>query len=579
MPCLFGIIGLLLSLTNTGCSRTQSSPSAHLWFPHAPDPLACPGVAGGSDGRHQDGSWQRDDAADRPTWIVLSADPLKHTANQWASYRRRQGYQTLVFTVSDVLAGRQQTWEEFLPAFKHLLVEAIGTKHPKHRTYLMLLGDSNDVGLDPIVHPSLVPTTNWNDEYLSDLPYSDLDDDGLPDLALGRVPVENPDQAHTVLDKVIQYETNPVVGPWRQRVLVFASAAEFGPVADAVIEKIGQDMLASIGYVWAVRFIHASKFSPFGLPPSLYENTLIDSFNSGTLLAIYTGHGYLSSLEDVRWGPEDAAPILDADGIDRIHCGRRCPVLVLAACHTGDFGHGDSLAELLLRQASGPPAVVAATDVSHPFPNAMLALGLARAMLTDRVPILGDAYKQVLQNLGHPNTPIEHRIDVLTSLLWNHKERSAILNENRRMYVLLADPALRLPLGPSPIRMTIRSQTNHTLSVCGATDEQGSKQVHLVLETKRGQLVHSPMPLPQDRSQRDRVAEDNWQQANDRTLWRKTVPLHGRRFTVTVPLPKVPHFSTYILRAATFDAEGTAAGTVSIQVPVTRQPAAAAKTP
>ena len=567
MQALAGCL-CLLSLPGPGCSRTQSSQSAPLWFLRPTNPVACPAVGGGHDARYRDGSWQGDVTTDRPSWIVLSADPLKSVAKQWAAYRKRQGYQTQVFTVSDVLAGREQTWDEFLPAFKQLLVDAIGTRYPNHRTYLMLLGDSNDVGLDPIVRPTLVPTTNWNDEYLSDLPYSDLDGDGLPDLALGRIPVDDLDEAREVLNKTIQYETDPVVGWWRQQVLVFASAAEFGPVADALIEKIGQDMLASIGYTWVIRFIHASPSSPFALPPSLYEKTLIDSFNSGTLLAVYTGHGYLASLEDVRWGPTDVAPILDQKGIERIHCDRRCPIVILAACHTGDFGHGDSLAELLLRKPSGPPAVVAATDVSHPFPNALLALGLARALLTERVSILGDAYMMVLKDLARSKTPIEHRIEVLSSLLWNDKERTEILDENRRMYVLLADPALRLPPAPSQIHMAIQSQTHEAVSICGATEDRSINQVRLVLETKRDRLIHPPMALPKNHEQRDRIAWKNWQQSNDRTLWNKTLWTHGGRFTAKIPLPAKHPFRTYIIRASALGSNRNAAGTIFIRIPV-----------
>ncbi len=74
--------------------------------------------------------------------------------------------------------------------------------------YVVVIGDDTFDPLDNLATgaESFMPSINvWDGVFgrvPSEHPYSDLDDDGLPDLAIGRIPVETPEQATAVVDKI-----------------------------------------------------------------------------------------------------------------------------------------------------------------------------------------------------------------------------------------------------------------------------------------------------------------------------------------------------------------------------------------
>ena len=66
--------------------------------------------------------------------------------------------------------------------------------------------------------------------------YADLDDDQLPDVSIGRLPADSPDDLRTMVDKIIAYERRPAPGNWRRRINLVAGLGGFGAIADAAIE-------------------------------------------------------------------------------------------------------------------------------------------------------------------------------------------------------------------------------------------------------------------------------------------------------------------------------------------------------
>ena len=513
---------------------------------------------------------ERMEPADRPNWIVVTADPLLPIARQWAEYRRSTGSTSRVISVSELLAGRSLVADQFLAALRERLLRELGTSHPTGLVHLLLLGDSRDTDLHPEVRPDLVPTLSWHSEYLTDMPFADLDADGLPDLALGRIPVRDPVQAEALLQKTMAYEQGTVPGPWRHRLLLFASQGGFGPLVDALMERAGLDLLSSLPEQWDITFLHARPGSAYGLPPHTYTKTLLTLLSRGELLAVYTGHGYLDALEDVDWGPKKRASILDIPDLDHISCDTHCPIVVLAACHTGDFGHGTSFAEAMLRTENGPPAVGAATDVSHPFPNAMLAFKLVRLISKREVSTIGHAFLEALLNLGQPETLAEMRVDRLVTLLWSQEDLRDIFDENRRMYVLLADPALRLPLSESTLRMGYRFIGKRRILVCGRLDHIRSGLVQLSLLRPRLLL---PADLDTSRiPSTPEAALARWRRANKRTLLKKEGVVENGAFSFTLTLPAWHEPGRMVLRALVVGASDDAAAAIAVDTAAPNEP-------
>ncbi len=491
----------------------------------------------------------------RPDWIVLSADQLAPVARRWARWRASQGHAVRVWTVGEVQAGRRLTAQEFLKAVRKRLTSALGTAEPDETVFLLLLGDARDPDFHPEVRTSEVPTLSWKGEYLTDMPYADLNGDGWPDIAVGRVPVETIEQAQAVLAKTRRYEERPDPGLWRHRILLFASEGYFGALVDALMERIGLDLLRSIPESWDILFLHARKGSVFGLPPGRYTQVLLREIRRGAFLAVYTGHGYLDALEELPWG-DKPRPILDEKHAALMACGAHCPILVLAACHTGDFGHGTSLAEVILRTPDGPPAVLAATDVSHPYANALLAFKVTRLLTGGHVATVGEAFLESLLTLGLPDSRPLLRLEHLVDILWSYEDRKEVLDDNRRMYVLLGDPALKVPRPGRDLLLRACHLDRRSVTVCGFA--AASPRVRVELRWPRFHLAGATLPAADADS-----ALRRWEAANDNLLAAQEIPISSGYFATRFALPDGWWDPGLVVRAVTADGASAAALTLS----------------
>ena len=62
----------------------------------------------------------------------------------------------------------------------------------------------------------MVIDTQYGGQTVSDVLLADINDDPWPDMAVGRLPATNADQVGAYVNKVIQYEVDPL-GPLEQR--------------------------------------------------------------------------------------------------------------------------------------------------------------------------------------------------------------------------------------------------------------------------------------------------------------------------------------------------------------------------
>ncbi|MEO8498362.1 MAG: C25 family cysteine peptidase, partial [Planctomycetota bacterium] len=85
----------------------------------------------------------------------------------------------------------------------------------------------------------------WGSEptIATDNSYADLDDDLLPDVAIGRLSADSPEQLASIVRKIIAYEKQRRSGVWRRRVNFVAGVGGFGAVADNVIETTTKKVL------------------------------------------------------------------------------------------------------------------------------------------------------------------------------------------------------------------------------------------------------------------------------------------------------------------------------------------------
>ena len=162
-------------------------------------------------------------------------------------------------------------------------------------SYLLLVGDGNfnPKGYNPQAYGEPVPTLippylEFADITQGEVPvdsrYGDLDWDGMPEVAVGRIPANSVEQVDGVVAKIITYESTPSA-LWKGRVLLVADDYDSaGDTFKSSLEKLRQD------YVSSEFEVHTIYLDDYGSVPSATRE-LTQTWSQGAALLTYAGHG------------------------------------------------------------------------------------------------------------------------------------------------------------------------------------------------------------------------------------------------------------------------------------------------
>ncbi|HZD56717.1 MAG TPA: C25 family cysteine peptidase, partial [Anaerolineales bacterium] len=278
-----------------------------------------------------------------------------YTATQiLADYRRAQGLSTKVVDVQDLY--NEFNYGIFNPiAIKNFLAYtfAVWQKAP---TYVLLVGDGhwNFKGYQSNSYPTvnyssptpvyMPPNLAWVDPWQGEVDSTNLlatviGTDPLPDLNIGRLPVNSVAELNTVIQKIMNYENSPL-GDWQYN-LVFAadnkdSAGDFKSLADGIINDI-------IPSAYRDNRIYLDDLGS----AALAKQSLIQALNvSGAVLLNYIGHAAIDG-----WANEG---IFDNSDIQDLNNAGMLPVVLSMDCLDGYWFYPSqsSLTEEMLRAES-----------------------------------------------------------------------------------------------------------------------------------------------------------------------------------------------------------------------------------
>jgi len=238
--------------------------------------------------------------------------------------------------------------------------------------YALLVGDGsydfkNYSGFNSVTYlpPFLADVDPWLGETAADNRFVTFDADNFPDMLIGRLPVNSAVEAGVVVNKILQYETNPALGEWNARHLfVTGSRLDsestlvsqiFRTYADQSYSRL---LSPAVGY----RFYYDPDIST--TLSYIYNNNVtlrtqfINYFNQGAGIITYNGHS--------SWHQWNADPVfrwsaVTADNdVTHLKNGRRLPVVLEMTCYTGFFQHPEypTMDESLLRQSGGGAVAV-----------------------------------------------------------------------------------------------------------------------------------------------------------------------------------------------------------------------------
>ncbi|MBL8890741.1 MAG: DUF1080 domain-containing protein [Planctomycetaceae bacterium] len=300
--------------------------------------------------------------------LVVCPPAWQATLEPWLQYRNKQGYR--IGLVEPPQAPQQ---------LKDLLQQMRSTG----LRFVLLVGDvptllNMDASGLPTSYVASEVSKRFGgrDRVPSDHWYADLDDDGAPELAIGRWSVQNTEQLQILIDKTIRFETDPDVEFAKRRIEFVAGVGGFGALEDKVIETTATRMLSElIPKKFTVGMTHASWRSIYCPGPDQYCDKVFESLNRGALFWVYIGHGSWNCLDSAHF-PDRVVPTITTGNSEQISSATS-PIALLLACSTGQFDmRQDCLAETMLRAPNGPVSVVAGTGVTAPYGLANFGLEL-----------------------------------------------------------------------------------------------------------------------------------------------------------------------------------------------------------
>jgi hypothetical protein len=380
--------------------------------------------------------------------IIISHPLFMNQANQLANHRRN------VDGLKVVIVNPEQIYNEFssgkpdvsaIRNFVKMVYEKAEGGSDMLR-YLLLFGkgsydnrpgDPSGINFIPTYQSanSLRPTQSFvSDDFFGLLDDNEGEYSGLVDIGIGRLPVATPEQAQTLVNKIINYNTPGKKGDW-QNILCFI--ADDGDnnihMRDADIlaegikevypsfntEKIYLDAWPKIGTSLGQRYPEVNL-------------AISERIRKGALIMNYTGHGNELKLADEN--------ILDINDALSWKNSDRLPVFMTATCEFSRFDNPERVSAgemLLLNPGGGSIAMFSTTRLVYATPNFFLNQNFYRFILekaiNDREMRLGDVMRLTKINSG-----------------------SGI---NKRNFTLLGDPSMKLAIPSHRVIITSVNQT------------------------------------------------------------------------------------------------------------------------
>ena len=349
-------------------------------------------------------------AENRVDYLIVAPRALAEAAQALADYRAEQGLRTGVAVfedVCDLLADGECTLE----AVRRLLALAADTwAEPPWMAVLAGSGHGDFLGRSGVKTSHLPPLRVQTRDGLcaADGLLADVDNDGQPDLALGRLPAQTPEDLAVMIAKIQAYETQ-FGADWQNELVLVADATDSGNDFRPATDRLAA--LVAAPYAVADRL----EVDELGQEP--VGARLRDWLEAGAGFIHFTGHGGVENL--------GAGHLLTVPEVAALESAGRPPVLVALSCLAARFDEAgaDSLGEALLRQAGGGAvAVLGPSGLSRNDPAAELGEAFYRAVLQERIGTLGLAFQRARGSV----------------------DGSAFSQETFAIYNLLGDPALRI---------------------------------------------------------------------------------------------------------------------------------------
>lgn len=307
---------------------------------------------------------------------------------------------------------------------------------------VLLLGDHNTDETKGIVSYTMNnhPGGQGYNPYISDNKYSDMNNDDLPDVAVGRITGRNFDELYHMINKDLQYERQPTTNPhfydkpvtamgfqlerWFQLCSEVVNGFwEYGlgkhPVRlNAIYEGQPGSQWSTAENTYSV----VNYFGPNGLgyiPQTMSHLTEWDAkssdvnaaINAGAFIVQHRDHGAEELWGEPSYGIGSIKKLVNPD----------LTYVMSNNCLTGKFNYGGQdgcFAEVFHRHQHGALGLIAATEVSYSFLNDVYVWGVYDNMWPDFMPDYGSTHMHSFILPAYGNAAGKHFLRQSNWIAW-----------------------------------------------------------------------------------------------------------------------------------------------------------------
>ena len=520
-----------------------------------------------------------------PRWIVVCAPAYREALDPLCEARRAQGFEVVRVDMG-VLRGSPSV-PASVPEAEGLTVAAkLKAKltglcaQAAGSCSILLVGAVAAEGAEA-THSTVVPTLLGTIGRMSGKPsdngYGCLDADLMPEVAVGRFPVSSVEDARAMVSKTLALEKQREApwdsSGWRHHITLLVGH----PGGGSAIERLMGAKLVNNNIMTGFRRVHPQwqtgavvhmDVSPFCPPDRLLRSQSLARLHEGQLLSIYLGHSGASGLYS------DGAPFLARKDWAEVDLAPTAGIFLTCGCWACHWGgkRGEGYGLAAMRNPRGPVAVVGAFGESYGSMAKLAFEGLLPLLEAERPPErLGAWWLAIKRGLAHG------KINQLTFMIYDRADGSggqvplAVQREEHlEMWMLLGDPALRLPLLPAALNLEIegRIAAGASVVVSGALPEAlAGACVDVTVERSFATPPAGLLALPTHKgAERDQALLRRQAQASDLVLLRAPAKVTGGRFACTLTLPDVLPRKTLLVRVRALDGRIGARGVRVLKV-------------
>ncbi len=319
-------------------------------------------------------------------YLVITTAELAAAAASLAQRQQYKGFETMVVDIEDI-------YDEFNygiaspQAVKNFLAYAHRNWQGRGPEYVLLAGEGtydykNILGYGDNLVPVMMAATPYG-LFASDGRYGDAaGNDGIPEIAVGRLPVLTSAELLAYIDKLTDYEAGG--GDWTGKILMLADNPDNGGEFPA-----DSDYLANFLGGYSIEKVYLDDYPDIAQA----RQKMFDSINAGAILVHYIGHAGLDRLAQEG--------LLKTGDVPALSNENRLPLAAFVTCVAGRFsipGY-DSLGEALLLKSNGGAAAVWSPDgASINEMGKHLAEEFFKALFSQPEKIVGKAMTQAVRS-------------------------------------------------------------------------------------------------------------------------------------------------------------------------------------